>query len=538
MHRIANAIVALRGWRRLAVAICAGAASALALAPLFVFPVLWLSVPVLVWLIDGADAPGTGRLRRLGSAMLVGWLFGFGYFLAGLWWIGAAFLVEAEEFAWLMPVGVVAFPAILALFWAFAAGSTRLFWPDGWPRILVFTAAFSLAEWLRGHVLTGFPWNSFGYTLTPAPIMMQSAAVVGLWGLTLVAFFVFAVPAALDGRCRYRRPGAIALVAVAATVLATHIVYGTIRLADSPAAIHADIHLRIIQPAIPQNEKWVEENGDEIFRLQLELSEAVAPGSGAGIDAFNLVVWPESAFPFYLNERPDMVAALAELLPSGTTLLSGAARYEDGVGDQPTRFFNSILVIDEDGAVLDAYDKVHLVPFGEYLPFQSTLESLGLRQLTGLPGGFAAGERLQTLTLADAPPFGPLICYEIIFPGAAVEAGFRPSWLLNVTNDAWYGDTPGPRQHFHQARLRAVEEGLPLVRAANTGISAIVDASGRVVASLGVGSAGVVDGNLPVPRPPTPYNRYGNTFFWIALFSFLFAATISQFDHQIFRRTH
>jgi apolipoprotein N-acyltransferase len=358
--------------------------------------------------------------------------------------------------------------------------------------------------------------------------MMQSASIVGLWGLTLAAFIVFAAPVVVAASHSPSRRGGIVLAIISVLLLAAHVVYGAVRLADAFGTPSTGISVRIVQPAIPQNEKWVEENGDRIFRFQLDLSASGLANDGKDIAAFDLVIWPESAFPFYLEERPDMQAALAELLPEDTTLLSGAARYESDGDGRPLRFFNSVLVIGDQGEVLDAYDKVHLVPFGEYLPFQSTLESFGLSQLTGLPGGFAAGERRQTLTLAQAPPFGPLICYEILFPGDATEAGFRPGWLLNVTNDAWYGDTPGPRQHFHQARLRAVEEGLPLIRAANNGISAIVDANGRVVASLGVGAAGVIDGDLPASRPPTVYARHGDWIFLFGLIVCLVSATIGQ----------
>jgi apolipoprotein N-acyltransferase len=527
MRKVADAIVSLRGWRRLAVAGSAGAVSALALAPWFAFPLLWLSLPILVWLIDGCAQAGSAALRhRVGVTVAVGWFFGFGYFVSGLWWIGAAFLVDADKFAWLLPVAVLALPAILAAFWALGAGLAGLFWCEGWPRILVFAAAFAAAEWLRGHVLTGFPWNAFGYALAPSPVMMQSAAVVGLWGLTLAAFVIFSAPAVV-AESRPRR-GGIVLMAMSVSLFVAHVVYGAARLADASDPPATGIGVRIVQPAIPQEDKWVEENGDRIFRYQLDLSASGPAKADKKIEAFDLVIWPESAFPFYLEERPEMQEALAELLPEDTILLSGAARYESDADDRSLRFFNSVLVIGDQGAVLDAYDKVHLVPFGEYLPFQSTLESFGLSQLTALPGGFSAGERRESLTLAQAPPFGPLICYEIIFPGAATEAGFRPGWLLNVTNDAWYGDTPGPRQHFHQARLRAVEEGLPLIRAANSGISAIVDANGRVIASLGVGVAGVVDGVLPGSRPPTVYARVGDWIFLLALLGCLIAATIGQ----------
>lgn len=535
MRKVADAVIALRGWRRVVLAVAAGAVSALAMAPWFAFPVLWFSLPVLVWLIDGAAEPAKPpRFGGLAPAAVVGWSFGFGYFVSGLWWISAAFFVEADKFVWLMPVAVIGLPAFLALFWALGAVLARLYWPEGWARILVFAAAFSLAEWLRGQVLTGFPWNAFGYALAPAPTMMQSAALVGLWGLTLAAFVVFAAPAVIVPTAGKLHRGDRVLVVCAAAIFIAHVAFGIVRLAAAPEVTVGDVRVRIVQPAVPQNEKWLEENADAIYGLQLDLS---ATGGGPGrhrIEAFDLVIWPESALPFYFEERPDALAALADLLPEGTTLIAGAARLGPAGGGEPPPVFNSILVIDDDGEILDTYDKAHLVPFGEYLPFQSVLESVGLSQLTGVPGGFAAGPGRRTIPLADAPAFAPLICYEIIFPGAATETGRRPGWLLNVTNDAWYGDTPGPRQHFHQARLRAVEEGLPLVRAANTGISAIVDSHGNVIASLDVDELGVVDGFLPAAGPPTVYGRYGDLVFWIGLLGVLCAATIKQFNKSAY----
>jgi len=236
-------------------------------------------------------------------------------------------------------------------------------------------------------------------------------------------------------------------------------------------------------------------------------------GTG-GMAGVTHLIWPESAFPFLLTEKPSALAAIADLLPKGATLVTGAARAERVAGsDEPPMVFNSIYAIDDGGEIRAAYDKVHLVPFGEYLPFGGFLRGLGLRQLIALPGGFSPGQALRTLTVAGAPPFAPLICYEVIFPGVVVAPGARPGWLLNVTNDAWYGTTPGPHQHFQEARVRAVEEGLPLVRAANSGISAIVDAHGRIVASLALGRIGTVDGGLPAGLPPTPYGRSGDAIF-------------------------
>ncbi len=512
MRSFANAIIVLWGWRRFLVALVAGALSALAFAPFYVFPVLWLTFPVLVWLIDGATAnEHAGFVRRLLPAAIVGWAFGFGFFLAGLWWVGAAFLVDAAEFGWLLPFAVIILPAGLALFWAFGMALARAFWTEGWRRIVVFAVALSIAEWLRGHLFTGFPWNAIGYALTPTALMMQSASLVGVWGLTLAALFIFAAPVALVGDGHGSRKANRVVLASAAGLLLAHVAFGALRLAGGPDALVPDVHLRIVQPDIPQDERWQFGKADETVQRYVDLSGG---GKGAaGLAGITDVIWPESAFPFLLTERPQALSAIADLLPPGTTLVTGAARAERQPGEARPLIFNSIYVIDDAGEIVGAYDKVHLVPFGEYIPFRNLMNWLGLRQLIALPGGFSPGNRRHTLDVPGTPSAAPLICYEIVFPGDVLEPGARPGWLLNVTNDAWYGDTPGPYQHFLQARVRAVEEGLPLVRAANSGISAIVDGHGRVIASLALGRMGVVDGGLPTALSQTPYARFGDLIF-------------------------
>jgi apolipoprotein N-acyltransferase len=510
VQSFANAIVVLWGWRRLAVACIAGAVSALAFAPFYAVPVLWVTIPVFVWLIDGAEPDDEDPAwRRLLPAASVGFAFGFGFFLAGLWWIGAAFLVDADMFAWALPFAVAGLPALLALFWAVAAAAARLFWRDGWSRILVFAVALSAAEWLRGHLFTGFPWNAFGYALTPAPVFMQSAALVGVWGLTLAAFIVFAVPVVLVGESP---PVRRRVIVAGAVLLVAHVGFGLVRLAAGPDPLVAGVHLRIVQPDIPQDERWASEKSAESMARYLELSRSGPSGQKDGLAGITHVIWPESAFPFLLTRHPEALAAIADLLPPGTTLITGAARGER-LPDGHQLVFNSIYAIDDGGEIRAAYDKVHLVPFGEYVPFRGILEWLGVRQLIALPGGFSAGDRLHTLAIPGAPPAGPLICYEVIFPGAVVDPADRPAWLVNVTNDGWYGNTPGPYQHLLQARVRAVEEGLPLVRAANTGISAIVDPHGRIVASLALGRIGIVDGGLPAALSPTLYAHFGDLVF-------------------------
>jgi apolipoprotein N-acyltransferase len=511
MDRIARAIAALTGWRRLGAALLAGGASALALAPVQAVPVLFLTLPVFVWLLDGAAARRTpaGRLR---AGAGVGWWFGFGYFLAGLWWVGAAFLVDGEQFAWALPLAVTILPAGLALFWALGAGAAALLWRPGWRRILVLAAGMAAAEWLRGHALTGLPWNALGQALAPTALMMQSAALVGLWGLTLAAFVIFAAPAALWPRRPGAGRGGLFFVAGAALLLAAHAGHGALRLAGAATEAGAAPRIRVVQPSVDQSERWQAANADEIVARHLRLS--AEPGAdGQGLAGTAVLVWPESAFPFLLSDRPDVLAAIADLLPEGTTLLTGAVRAENEADPYGGDAFNSVLLIDDAGTIVAAYDKVHLVPFGEYLPLGGVLRALGLRQLVALPEGFIPGAQRMMLSLPGLPPVAPLICYEIIFPGAALPDGPRPGWILNLTNDAWFGATPGPYQHMMQARLRAVETGLPVVRAANSGISAFIDAYGRVQKSLPLEGVGILDGPLPPVAPPTLYTQFGDVIF-------------------------
>ncbi len=498
----------LWGWRRLATAFVAGAASALALPPFDVFPILFLTFPVLVWLIDGTVSAGP-RPRRaaLWAAATVGWAFGFGYFLAGLWWIGAAFLVEADVFGWMMPFAVVALPVGLALFTALGTALARLMWSSGPQRIFALALALTLADLLRGHVLTGFPWSVFGYALTATPVLMQPAALVGIYGMTLLAVFVFASPAALAGGGRSR----LAVPILAAATLAGLAGYGAWRLDRAGEAAFEETRVRIVQPSISQAEKWRLENRSEIFARYLELSDQATSPDAMGVADVDLLVWPESALPFVFEAEPEALPAIAALLPERTTLVTGMQRIErNPAQDSGYNVYNSVLVIDAEGRIRDAYDKVWLVPFGEFLPFQETLERLGLEQLTRVIGGFSAGTRPRTMEAGTAPRFRPLVCYEIIFPRAVIDADDRPGFILNVTNDGWFGDSPGPWQHLRQARLRAVEEGLPVIRAANTGVSAVIDPYGRLEATLGLGARGVLDARLPAALEPTPFRRWGN----------------------------
>jgi apolipoprotein N-acyltransferase len=504
LTRASHAVVLSWGWRRAAIAFIAGAASALALAPINAFPVLFVTFPIAVWLIDGASA---GRLGGVMTAAVSGWWFGFGYFVAGLYWLGFAFLVDAKTFAWLLPFAVIGLPAGLAFFTAAAFGVARLLWMRGPSRILALTLALTAAEWLRGHVLTGFPWNTFGYALTGPLILAQASALIGLWGLTLLAIYLFASPAVLvDERSDTPRPWLVVFAPLA--ILGALAVYGAARLAQTPTQYVAGVKLRIMQPNLAQDEKFNYGAKQQVMSRYLALSDRAAGPGATGVKDVTHLIWPESAFPFFLARESEAMAQIADLLPPGTVLIVGAARPASAA---PTpgiiRAYNSIYVIDHDGSILSIYDKMHLVPFGEYLPFQDFLESLGLMQLTKVRGGYIPGERREPITLPRAPPFLPLVCYEIVFPGDAVPAGKRPGWLVNLTNDGWFGQSSGPYQHLQQARVRAIEEGLPLVRAANTGVSAVIDPVGRIVRMLPLGTEGVLDSPLPSAIEPTLYVR-------------------------------
>ena len=501
------AIVLAWGWKRAAIALLAGAFSALAMAPFNAWPVLFATFPVAVWLIDGA---GAGRLRGVPAAAMDGWWFGLGYFVPGLYWIGYAFLVDASTFAWLLPFAILGLPAYLALFTALGFALARLLWTPDASRVLALAASLTLSEWLRGHALTGFPWNSFGYALSEPLALAQAASLIGLWGLTFLAVAIFASPAVLiDGGARGRRPWIAPAMGIA--LLLVMVIFGAVRLNMQPTVMLANVKLRIMQPNLQQDVKFNYSAKAEVMKKYLTLSDRASGPQSTGVRDANILIWPESAFPFFLTREPDAMAQIADLLPKGTVLITGSVRAPElPPGTRITRAYNSIYVIDHDGSVLSVYDKLYLVPFGEFLPFQNWLEKIGLEQLTKVQGGFIPGTRRRTMEIPNAPRALPLICYEAIFPGEIVERSDRPGWIVNLTNDGWFGISSGPYQHLQQARLRAIEQGLPVVRAANTGISAVIDPLGRIVARLGLGVEGVLDSALPSAIAPTFYARAGD----------------------------
>lgn len=492
LDRGALALKNARGWRRLGLAIVCGAAGAAAFEPLRLFPLLLLSYAALVLLLDGAAADA----RRYRAAAITGWGFGFGIFFAGLYWIGYAFLVDAATHGWQMPFAIVLMPAGLALFYAGAAALAMLRWRRGASRIFIFALCFFLAEYSRGHIFTGFPWNLPAYGWGASSAVLQSAAVLGAYGLSLLTLLLGAslADARAKGRSRLLAP---ALVAVFAALWAG----GEARLLTASDAMVENVHLRVVQPSTPQSEKYVAANLTRNWRRLIDLSASPADVQPTHI------IWPEAAPPFPLSREPQARAEIAGLLGDTGVLLTGDVRIAQSPG-APNRFYNSFAVYGPHGDLLGMSDKFHLVPFGEYLPFPSVLRSIGLTEIAANTG-FSSGPGPQTFSLPGAPPVGPLICYEVIFP-REVTGTPRPGWLVNLTDDSWFGPNTGPLQHLLIARVRAIEEGLPIVRAANSGISAVIDSHGRVRASLALGARGVIDNGLPVALPPTPFARFGN----------------------------
>ena len=525
-------------WQQSLIAAIAGALSVLAFAPFFLWPILWLTLPT--WLLlaeisehDRKPARRWEFWRRTaaGRAAETGWWWGFGFFVVGLSWIGEAFLIEAEVFAWLLPFAITLLPAGLALFMAAAMAAATALARPGPQRVMALAATLGATEWLRGHILSGFPWNIIGYALTYPLAMMQFSSVFGIYGLTVITVIAFATPAVLSQnaisepdpvQARSRRHIAVAAALLPLLMLAVGGIWRSLaidRYDKSPTAITAP-QVRIVQPSVPQREKWRPENQRRIFDDHIALSQQRPDGTSDGAVGIALIVWPEAAMPFRPLDSPAALAEIGHFLPNGSTLVSGALRVEEPAAGtaEVRRVFNSLLAFGKDGQLIASYDKTHLVPFGEYLPLQNLLESIGLRQLSKLRGGFAQGVTPRALmTIPSIGELGTLVCYEAIFPKLDFMPGSRPRAIINVTNDGWFGNSIGPRQHFHQARVRAVEQGVPLIRAANNGISAVIDPHGRVRQQIDLNVRGTLDATLPAAIAVPIYSRWGDSIFFIML---------------------
>lgn len=491
-----------------ALALVAGIATALSLSPLHLLPfafghaVLFLTV---------------ARAETARAAALRAWAWALGYHVVGLHWIANAMLVNAGEHAWLIPFANLGLPAFLALFAAAAGALAWRVFRRGVALWLGFAAVYALAEWARGHVLTGFPWNLPAATIDGWTPLLQPAALLGAYGLSLSVLVITMAPGLWFDPGAGRR-SRIAASGVAAVLLAAMAGWGLLRMdamptVDAPGGAVPDVVIRVVQGNVPQRDKWNPLLKPGHLQRYLQLSDPTrqadmrGPGLAEGSRP-TVTVWPETAVAQVMGNTPDLVRVLAAAAPPAGALLFGAPRVAR-VGPLVS-VYNSFFATDPGGRSLWTYDKSHLVPFGEYGPLRGVLP---IEPLVRSRRDFSRGPGLRTQQMSGAPPVSVLICYEAIFPGAVVDSEHRPAWLLNATNDAWFGEQSGPHQHLAVARLRTIEEGLPMVRAANTGISTVVDAAGRISVRLGIGETGAIDTRLPVSVPSTFYGKTGDLLF-------------------------
>jgi len=484
-----------------AIALAAGLASALGFAPLGWWPLTIAATALLIELVRRAPGPRAALAR--------GWWFGFGQFALGLNWIATAFTFQAAMPAWLGWIAVVLLSLYLAAYPALAAG---LAWAAARRRpavalVLAFAAAWIAAEWLRGTMFTGFPWNPLGVALLPTGVAWF-APWLGTYGLSGIAALL-AGALALAMRPEGRRAAAILALALLGGAALVRLVHGPEPAGEGPA-------VRVVQPNIGQDERWSPTFALRNLARLGELSHT--PPADA---PRRILIWPESAVTDPLEDqrllRQDAQFALAStreavrrMIGPGELLLAGGIGLESADRMAATGATNSVYAIAADGRVLARYDKAHLVPYGEYLPMRPLLTAIGLSRLAPGDLDFSPGPGPRTATLPLAGRVGVQICYEIVFSGAVADRRDRPDWIFNPSNDSWFGDW-GPPQHLAQARLRALEEGLPVVRATPTGISAVIDADGRIVRSLPLHSVGAIDARLPRARAATPFARFGNT---------------------------
>jgi apolipoprotein N-acyltransferase len=487
-------------------ALCAGTLMVAALPPFNFWPSMFAGFSLFYVLLS--------RTRTARGAFACGWMFGFGYFAAGLWWIANALLVDGNDFRWVWPFAIAGLPALLAFFPALAcAACARFAGKNKLAGFLAFVAAFACSEWLRGHIFTGFPWNLYGYAWSGWLAMAQIVSVGGSYFLTLLTLFWAALPGFLFVWDAPRRKKII-LLSIGVVTFACTVLFGYIRLAHYTTAYDDAITIRPVQANIPQADKWnpdkVAENLNKMLALSLPDPKKTEP-------PLTLVIWPETALEFYVLANENARALIRETLghyKNKVYLITGLLRREPGMGGKH-RYFNSLVILDRDLNLRAVYSKSHLVPFGEYIPFQDIIP---MKPFVAFQG-FTSGDGIASMSVDGVPSFSPLICYEVIFPGAVIGKE-RPDWMVNVTNDAWYGDSPGPRQHFAMTRFRAIEEGLPLVRSAETGISGVIDPMGRVIYQAPLNTKDARNVSLPRPLPvATLYARIGfrDALFFICL---------------------
>ncbi|MBX9726447.1 MAG: apolipoprotein N-acyltransferase [Rickettsiales bacterium] len=487
-----QSIKSLNRWQSALILFVAGALMALGFAPYHLWPVIFIGLPILYMLL--------ARATNYRHAAFRAFMFGYGYSMAGTWWIGNALLVDADKFAWLLPFSILGLSAVMALW--FGLFGALVYALRAHMNSVLFAVMWVLVEYARSVGIFGFPWNLLGYMSLASLPFAQGAALVGTYGLSLVLVLLGLVPVLwLNSATRRQKIIGTALPIFIVVALVT---YGLARLSNPTE--FTTITLRVVQPNVPQEVKGTRE-GQAIAMQSLGQFTVAMPKATPP----DVTIWPETAYPFSIRGEH------AHALPPVKLLLTGAVRAE---GYTPhVKIWNSLVAMNGDGEVLATYDKHQLVPFGDFVPLRHVLP---LDKITPGDLDFTRGSGPRTLTVGNLPPFSPLVCYEGIFPWMAIDQNHRPAWMLNVTNDAWYGDSQGPYQHFDMVRMRAIEQGLPMVRAANSGVSAVMDSYGRVVERMALNAQGFIDTALPAPQVATPYARIGMGNEFYLLIAFLF----------------
>lgn len=485
-----ESLITLTGWRRRGLAALLGVCAAGALPPVYALPLL---IPAFAGLFLLVRAAGSARL-----AFRDGWWWGLGYFTAGLYWICISLWVEPEKFAWLTPVALFGLPSILALYTGLVTLLLRALGRKAGDRValLLFAGLWVGAEYLRAHLFTGFPWNLIGYVWTVTDVTLQTASVTGIYGLGWMTVMLAAMPALFFSENSTARGPHV----FAALLLAAMVALGVWRL-DAHPTQYTTIQARIVQANVRQSLKWDSNLAMDGLRKHVRLSHS------AGGESAKLILWPETAVPFFIQPQSQLARDLGGFMPKDALLLTGGLR-SAGQGSQDA--FNSVFALDNEGRIVAQYDKHHLVPFGEYIPLRSLPPVRWLISIIANEmGDFGRGPGPSTLAIEPYPPFSPLVCYEAIFPGEATDGTRRAQWLFSLTDDAWFGYSSGLPQDAQMARMRAVEQGLPLLRAANTGVSAAFDAYGRTIARLPLETEGVLDLYLPKAAGDEPIvSRY------------------------------
>ncbi len=491
------AIARLNRWQSALVLFLNGALMTLGFAPYHYWPVIFISLPLFYLFLKSAQSRAQSLWR--------GFYFGYGHAMAGTWWIANALLVDADKFAWMLPFSVLGLSAVMALWFVAFAYLIHRFRAHLTP--ILFAVLWVVVEYLRSFGMFGFPWNLAGYIALSSIEIAQLAATIGTYGLSLLVVLFGLTPLIWLGE-KTRRAKILQTLAVL-MIWAGCYSYGFHEIPMRKSFTNTTI--RVVQPNIPQSLKGSREGSVLAVKV---LGELTNKPTGIVPD---VTIWPETAYPFTVRKGEPLA------VPHIKMLLTGAVRAE---GIKPNlKIWNSLIAIMPAGDVVASYDKHQLVPFGEFVPLRSVLP---LDKITPGDLDFSRGEGPQTVTLPGIPPFSPLVCYEGIFPSMAV-AKERPAWLLNVTNDGWYGDTAGPYQHFDMVRMRAIEQRLPVVRAANSGISAVIDPYGRVVASLPLNQRAFLDLKLPAMVVGSAYANHGELI-TVFLLMLLFLYTIMRRD--------